>query len=138
MCLKKPYLCNMEKTLFLFRGIPGSGKSTAASSLGLLTYEADQYFMVGGEYKFDVTKLKNAHKWCQDQVKLSMENGQPKIAVSNTFTQEWEMDVYYELAKQFGYKVVSMIVENRHDGKNIHNVPDEKLEMMKNRFEVKL
>ena len=94
--------------------------------------------MVGGEYKFDVTKLKNAHKWCQDQVKLSMENGQPKIAVSNTFTQEWEMEVYYELAKQFGYKVVSMIVENRHGGKNTHNVPDEKLEMMKNRFEVKL
>jgi hypothetical protein len=31
-----------------------------------------------------------------------------------------------------------MIVENRHDGKNVHGVPEDKLEIMKNRFEVKL
>jgi hypothetical protein len=31
-----------------------------------------------------------------------------------------------------------MIVENRHGGKNTHGVPDEKVEVMKNRFQVKL
>jgi hypothetical protein len=60
------------------------------------------------------------------------------IAVSNTFTQEWEMDTYYELAKQYGYRVFSLIVENRHGGVNEHGVPEDKLEIMKNRFEVKL
>jgi hypothetical protein len=67
-----------------------------------------------------------------------MEDDSQKIAVSNTFTQEWEMDAYYELAKQYGYRVFSLIVENRHGGVNEHGVPEDKLEIMKNRFEVKL
>jgi hypothetical protein len=67
-----------------------------------------------------------------------MEDDFQKIAVSNTFTQEWEMDAYYELAKQYGYRVFSLIVENRHGGVNEHGVPEDKLELMKNRFEVKL
>ena len=62
----------------------------------------------------------------------------PTIAVSNTFTQEWEMKPYFELAKKYGYKIFTVIVENRHGGKNIHGVPDDKLEIMKNRFEFKL
>jgi hypothetical protein len=61
-----------------------------------------------------------------------------EIAVSNTFTQEWEMEAYYNLAKEFNYKVFSMIVENRHDGVNSHGVPEDKLEAMKSRFEIKL
>jgi hypothetical protein len=60
------------------------------------------------------------------------------IVVSNTFTQEWEMNDYYKMAEELGYMVFSLIVENRHGGKNIHGVPDDKLEIMKNRFEVKL
>jgi hypothetical protein len=67
-----------------------------------------------------------------------MEDDFQKIAVSNTFTQEWEMDAYYELAKQYGYRVFSLIVENRHGGVNEHGVPEDKLELMKTRFEVKL
>jgi len=60
------------------------------------------------------------------------------IIVSNTFTQEWEMKPYYELAKQYGYTVFSLVVENRHGGVNEHGVPDETLEKMRNRFEIKL
>jgi hypothetical protein len=61
-----------------------------------------------------------------------------KVAVSNTFTQEWEMKPYFELAKKYGYKVFSLIVENRHGGVNQHNVPEDKIEQMKTRFELKL
>ena len=61
-----------------------------------------------------------------------------EIAVSNTFTQEWEMDEYYKLAKKYGYTVFTVIVENRHGGVNTHGVPEDKLEIMKNRFEIKL
>ena len=42
------------------------------------------------------------------------------------------------MANEWGYTVFTVIVENRHGGKNIHGVPDDKLEIMKNRFEVKL
>jgi len=60
------------------------------------------------------------------------------IVVSNTFTQAWEMDAYYELAKQYGYMVFTVIVENRHGGINQHRVPADKIQAMKDRFEVKL
>jgi len=58
--------------------------------------------------------------------------------VSNTFTQEWEMDAYYQLAEKYRYQVFSVIVENRHEGVNQHGVPQDKLEVMRNRFEIKL
>ena len=48
------------------------------------------------------------------------------------------MDDYYKLAEQHGYTVFSVIVENRHNGKNVHGVPQDKLEIMKERFQVKL
>ena len=126
------------KELFLLRGLPGSGKSTLAESLGGQHMEADKYFTYEGKYEFDVTKLKDAHDWCQNAVRVFMENKNKRVVVSNTFTQEWEMQPYYDLAKKHGYRVYSIIVENRHDGVNIHGVPQETLEKMKNRFEVQL
>jgi len=126
------------KELFLLRGLPGSGKSTLAESLGNMNIEADEYFMYNGKYEFDASKLKDAHAWCQNTAKVWMKNSVKRIIVSNTFTQEWEMQPYYDLAKEHGYKVYSLICENRHGGVNEHGVPEEKLVQMKNRFEIKL
>jgi predicted kinase len=128
------------KHLFLLRGLPGAGKSTLAKSIIGLHVEADMYFVdKDGNYNFDSTQLKNAHNWCRRKVEKWMtELNEPRIIVSNTFTQEWEMKSYYELAEQYDYKVFSIIVENRHGGFNEHGVPQEALEKMKNRFEVKL
>lgn len=128
----------MEKILYIVRGIPGSGKSTFAKTLGGEHIEADMFFMKDGEYKFDATMLKHAHNWCHDVVENWMEDSLDRIVVSNTFTQEWEMKPYYELAEKYGYNVFSIIVENRHNGKNQHGVPDDKLTIMKNRFEITL
>lgn len=124
------------KELFLLRGLPGSGKSTLAESLGNMTIEADEYFTYNGKYEFDASKLKDAHAWCQNTARVWMINNVKRIVVSNTFTQEWEMQPYYDLAKEHGYKVFSLIVENRHSGVNSHGVPEEKLVQMKNRFEI--
>jgi predicted kinase len=131
----------MNKVLFIVRGLPGSGKSTLAKTLGSVHFEADMYFMEGNEYKFGITKIKKAHEWCQNQVEISMKNGNigdSRIAVSNTFTQEWEMKPYVDLAEKYGYTVFTIIVENRHGGVNVHNVPEETLNVMLNRFETKL
>jgi adenylate kinase family enzyme len=137
----------MTKKLYIVRGLPGSGKSTFAEALvgsDFLVCEADKYFMVDGEYKFDATKLKQAHEYCRNLVetymKDSLVNDQfyREIAVSNTFTQAWEMSPYFELAEKYGYMVFTVIVENRHGGVNQHGVPDDKLEQMKNRFELQL
>lgn len=127
------------KELFLLRGLPGSGKSTLAKSLGAEYIEADMFFVKDGEYKFEPSKIKDAHNWCHDVVEDWMDVlAYDRIVVSNTFTQEWEMQPYFEMAEKHGYRVYSLIVENRHGGVNEHGVPEEKLEQMKNRFEIKL
>ena len=136
------------RTLYCLRGIPGSGKSTLAKTLvhsGSIC-EADQFFInqETGEYKFNPDEIKIAHQWCKDEVENRMKDNKENpqhhasIVVSNTFTQEWEMDWYFKLAEKYDYKVFSIIVENRHGGKNIHGVPDEKLEIMRRRFEIQL
>ena len=138
------------KNLYLVRGLPGSGKSTLALALAngneFLVCEADKYFIDGetGEYKFDGSKIKLAHEWCLNTVEMYMHDSTMNnqfyetIVVSNTFTQTWEMVNYYKLAEKYGYRVTSIIVENRHDGKNVHGVPEDKVEIMRNRFEIKL
>jgi predicted kinase len=67
-----------------------------------------------------------------------MESEQEKIAVSNTFTQEWEMETYFEMAKKYDYIVFTIVVENRHNGLNQHSVPEDKIQIMKDRFDIKL
>lgn len=125
------------KDLILLRGLPGSGKSTLAKRICNQHVEADMYFLQDGEYKFDASKLKQAHEWCKNQTEEYMLQGY-NVVVSNTFTQEKELESYYQLAEKYGYRVHSLIVENRHGGVNEHNVPQETLDKMKNRFEIKL
>jgi hypothetical protein len=97
------------------------------------------FFLDGdSNYVFDVSRIKDAHQWCQDQVITAMDNDVQMIVVSNTFTQEWEVQPYFDSAERYGYRVYSLIVENRHGGINEHGVPADKLEQMRNRFEVKL
>src|SRR5690606_9507862 len=130
-------------TLYLLRGLPGSGKSTLAVALniglrGALWAEADSYFLDEDmNYTFDASKLTEAHKECQDRVRMGMGIG-IDIIVSNTLTTEKELKPYLELAEEFGYRVVSLIVENRHGGKSVHDVPESTVEKMRKRFDIKL
>jgi predicted kinase len=132
--------------LVLLRGIPGSGKSTLGEIILQTTQQqrpdvlsSDDFFVDDkGNYNFDSTKLKEAHNMCQQKCAERMRLEFSKIVVANTFTQEWEMKPYFEMANRYRYRVHTIIVENRHGAKNIHDVPDEKLEQMKNRFEISL
>jgi predicted kinase len=137
----------MIKTLTLVRGLPGAGKSTFANFIwnDYAICEADKFFYDSeGNYLFEPSKLKQAHEWCQKEVEIRMQDNEknpqyyPEIVVSNTFTQEWEMQAYFDLAEKYGYMVFTIIVENRHGNKNIHNVPDDSLKRMRDRFHVSL
>lgn len=137
------------KTLIIIRGLPGSGKSTLAKMFdptGQFTCEADQ-FMVNkntGEYEFNPIVLGGCHELCRRKVKQLMEDYkndheyQPNIIVSNTGTTEKEIQPYIDLAKAYDYKVISLVVENRHGNKSIHGVPELTMERMKQRFEIQL
>ena len=132
--------------IILLRGLPGAGKTTLAevilhSNQGTKPdiISADNYFTDDkGVYHFDASKIKEAHINCQqicaDRMKLEFS----KIVIANTFTEEWEMEPYFEMAERYKYRIHTLIVENRHDSKNIHNVPEDKLKQMKNRFQIKL
>ena len=134
--------------LILIRGVSGSGKSTLADmfeiyieELRVFSTSADDYFtdITTGEYNFDASKLKEAHSECQESVKQAMiEHIADRIVVHNTFTEEWEMQPYFDLAKEYDYRVTTLIVENRHNSKSIHNVPDEVIKRQKERFNIKL
>jgi len=145
------------KNLVLLRGASGSGKTTFADLLYNIAHSfykgpvikdnpdildyfcADDYFTnADGLYEFDPTQLPIAHQTCQDRTKKAMTKDIPLIIVHNTFTMEWEMEPYFELAEQHNYQVTSVIVENRHGSESEHDVPAEIVTRQKERFEIKL
>jgi hypothetical protein len=130
---------SLSPVLFILRGLPGSGKSTVASTLGVPVASADDFFMEGGEYKFDRFKLPQAHADCQARVKRALSEG--SCAVANTFTEGWEFGPYLTIAEEAGARIV---VIDTYDGgmtdgelaaKNVHKVPLAAITAMRARWE---
>lgn len=124
----------LTNKLYIIRGLPGSGKSNLAEELkqkGLVSYvvEADQ-FMVDDEgfYKFVPSNLQRCHEECQAWVKFHLDNGE-NVAVANTFTRIWEMAPYFKM----GYPYT--IITAKGNFKNIHGVPNQVIENMKQRWQ---
>jgi len=143
------------KHLYIIRGLPGSGKSSMANKLASIAsvtefnaphwitedpltpcgvhIEADQFFhKTDGTYRFDKSELPLAHKWCQSRANELMKEGRD-IAVSNTFSTNWEMDPYIKMADHFGYNV--FIIECQNNFGSIHNVPEKSMNRMRDRWE---
>jgi predicted kinase len=128
--------------LIIIRGLPGSGKSTLAEHLeasfnstnGVVArvFEADQFFHTLEGYKFDGTKLREAHLDCQVRTRAWLKKGNIAI-VSNTFTQRWEYEPYLDMATQYNFPV--QVIEVHGDFQNIHGVPPDKIESMRERWE---
>jgi predicted kinase len=130
------------KTLIILRGIPGSGKSTVAEFLSedgkYPVCTTDDFFMKDGVYNFNISQIGIAHKVCQEKAQKMMESGHEKVFIANTNTTQKELNTYINMANDNGYRVMSLIVENRHGNTNEHNVPAATLEAMRNRFVVQL
>jgi broad-specificity NMP kinase len=100
----------MKNILIIIRGIPGSGKTSFSNLLKTKAIcTADDYHMRNGIYDWKPERVSAAHDWCQRKCRRFMEK-----------------------------KIERIIVENRHGNKNIHNVPEETLIKMKNRFNIQL
>jgi predicted kinase len=125
--------------LILVRGLPGSGKSTFASRYAGSQYynhlETDQYWMIDGEYRFDINHLSEAHEWCLNQTREYLEKGN-SVVVSNTFTVQRNMRPYFELAKDLGIRPQVILCQGNFG--NIHDVPVNVLARMAEQFEYDL
>lgn len=127
------------KELFIIRGLPGSGKSTVAERISRAICTADDFHTDRkGNYHWKSENVGRAHAWCQRKCERFLKKGITPVAVANTSTTEKELKLYYDIAEKYDYRVFSVIVENRHEGKNIHNVPEETMNKMEERFNIKL
>ena len=126
--------------LILLRGVSGSGKSTIAPMFeNAVLVSTDDFFLDEyGDYVFDANSLVINHQFCQLAVRMMMKDNEELIVVHNTFTADWEMDAYFDLAKKHGYAVHTIIVENRHGSKNVHDVPQDSIKAQTERFSVTL
>ncbi len=127
-----------KKILIILRGLPGAGKTSLAYRIGEFVCTADDYHMKDGVYCWTPENAHLAHIKCQEKVEWGMIEKISKIVVANTTTTLKELRPYYDLAQKYDYVVYSVIVENRHDGVNEHNVPEETLKKMRERFDIKL
>ena len=128
-----------EKTLILIRGLPGSGKTSFAKIISeggkYPVFEIDDYFTdEQGYYSFRFEENHLAYKQCLEKVEAAMHSDCTKIIVANTFTMEWEIEPYLRLGSKHSYKTHVMVMENRHGNSNVHSIPEEQIQRMREKF----
>ena len=90
------------------------------------------FHMKDGQYVFDRSRGKLAHRWCQNACWNAMVAGMD-VAVSNTFTQKWEMQPYLDFAKDTGHEVIIETMTGQWP--SIHPVPEDVMKAMRDRWE---
>ena len=125
----------------IMRGIPGSGKSTYVRKnfRHALVCSADDFFMEEGQYKFDPSKLSQAHGACLRKfVDGLVQNANntwpyPEIVVDNTNTRLIEVAPYAALALAYGYELeITTILSLPKESfdRQVHGVPLETINRM--------
>lgn len=139
-----------HKTLFILRGLPGSGKTTiaqclAAHSFASSYFAADDYPGLYDEQGNIILELQSeAHNWCFKQVEEEMQRCARfegcRIILHNTNVRRWEYQPYIDLAKRYGYAVQiihceAIILPDGTSPESVHNVPPEVIDRMKNSWQ---
>lgn len=96
-------------SVIILSGVSGSGKSFYAKCINpSVIVSADAFFMQDGEYKFDSSKLGDAHADCFRRFIDAVSNADNKvlIVVDNTNISEVEIAPYYLGAEAYGHSAV--------------------------------
>ena len=132
-----------NKYLFLITGAAGAGKSTLAQKIQEVgskyiapiaeICEADEFWYIlgKGKYAFDPKLLWLAHKWCRDNAREVMSNGE-NLIVSNTNIKPADRKTYFNMADEYGYEVVFIHLTTQFQ--NQHNVPEKAVANMRNNY----
>jgi predicted kinase len=129
--------------LILLRGLPGAGKTTFAKLIAehdnYPYFSVDDYFTdENGNYKFEFSQNYKAYEQCLNYTENAIKQGAKRIIVHNTFTMDWELDPYFKLAKSYNCTLHVITLEHYHQGRNKHDVTDEQLQKMAEKYQVKL
>lgn len=115
-------------------GIAGSGKTTYANKLvkpmsASFICDANSFFMDGGVYKFNASRLKDAHGLCLRKFHSAVKDDVPLVIVDNTNTMVEEIAPYLSLGQAYDYEVeiVTLVCKAKqmrkaHD-RSPHRVP---------------
>ena len=140
----------VSSTLYIYRGLPSSGKSTAAR-LKVPTgrdISTDDFFHVDHDrskpYVFNLDRIfdGSAHGWAQDRVRSLLADGTGlPVAIANTNTCRWEMEFYFNICKELGceWEIIDLFDGGCSDqqlfDRNAHGVPLDKFAIMRERYE---
>ena len=120
----------------IVRGLPGSGKTTLALQLaaehGYLHLEADQHFVVNGSYRFDPSRVADAHAIVARDALDAMLAGR-HVVVANTHVRLWEMAAMVGSARLANKSFCFVECTGRWG--NIHSVPEDAITRMRSRWE---
>ncbi|OGY68958.1 MAG: hypothetical protein A2586_01815 [Candidatus Harrisonbacteria bacterium RIFOXYD1_FULL_40_9] len=103
------------KKVFIMRGIPGSGKTTAARALagkeGII-HSTDEYFEINGIYKFDTTRLQEYHDRNFEAFSMSLKENISIVICDNVNQKYIHYKRYICAAKIYGYTVTIIFLEH--------------------------
>lgn len=129
--------------LYIYRGLPGSGKTTEANKLGCIVLSPwDMFITRDGKYKwpsaadFEDTRLNKIH-WVKNILRTCVEDG-IDIAVAETLVQHsMVFDLYNDVLNMqmvgMEYRLIVVdcictVEESLH--RNVHNVPEDVIQNM--------
>ena len=109
--------------LNLFRGVPGSSKSSSAQRMfpGVLLVENDMFHIHNGRYEWKAENMPKAISWCSSMVRTALEN-KFDVCVANTFTKKRFIQAYQKIAEEFGAEFHVYRCVGRF--KNVHGLSD--------------
>ena len=125
------------QTLYLIRGLPGSGKTTLAHRIAPMVFSADDYFVEeDGVYRYRPDAIKDAHESCYMHTRDVLAAGHRHVAVANTFSRRWEMGPYRGLADAVvEISIETLLTDAELAARCVHGVPVEKIAAMRARWE---
>ncbi len=120
----------------VLRGIPGSGKSTLAALLaahhGFVHLEADQHFVKNGAYRFDASRVADAHAVVARDTLAALQAGR-HVVVANTHVRLWEMAAVVGAARLAGRSMC--FVECQGAWPHVHGLAESVITSMRSRWE---
>lgn len=143
----KPQKPKKKGTVIIYRGLPGSGKSTSISKKfpNASVCSADHHFYgEDGEYNFVPWEVPMAHQKCFNNFINLLFDEEELIVVDNTNMCRWEYMNYALLAQKMGYKVrIVCMAAGLHDStsipalaeRNKHGVDADTIRKMQSRYE---